>query len=728
MARNLQSRQKPIVFLDYLSRKVQAEQPQHLGKINYVLNSYFRQEHGHKSISTVMNEVNSIVGEQYWGKVYHDFMSIWSQIEQHRAASAMPENPTSMMEGRGNGSASGAVIDLTESANEEDDTAVAVDSGQVPLSARQDANVHLLSQVAAMQPPQPVELVQGPTVPSRRRQLPLQQPRHPGPPILDLSDRNPFRHLPAQQELVTQQAVAGLKKAPSSAPTGKVSRPVDGKQRHFALMTKVQKQAKDEIARAVVYVHNTMARLQTESPQDLYPKAISTIEDVLMRCQQREIGYEIVTGLIVEQLKALISFGNSSALAVGSPSSVAALVLAPTSGRSTLAASAPSDSNEEKERQQPPESQLLLSQQQPELKKRECKVKQQAEKIKQQPPSQARPLPQQSQSKEKVCNAAVDPKTKVKAKKEASVGQNQLQKEETSRKRKAENQAPKANADERKVSAAALGAPKRRMIKQRSEEKDDKYSPVPRSPSYSPPSRSPSYSPRPDTSSYSPPREGSRQGVNHNDESLRPSSPSYSPPRGGESDTGDSFDDSSNSDSGSFSRATLSSPGYGPGRTRYEQECFRFRSCSTRSMRGRHSPLRFRSPPSPSSPTGMQRRDVRRSSGTSIPRRQCEWESSCSSSDEDLSVGRQRSIGRHRFYSSDSSSGDEEEIPLSPEGPKTPLFLPPPLREDETKPAAKAASGNDVPVPTGPQKQTVRLVVQSKQMAGTKNQQGNGSA
>ena len=86
MGRAPRDRQKPVVFLDYLSRKVQAERPQYLEKINYVLDRYHRQQPGYKSMSTVMNTVNQIVGEEYWGKVYHEFMTIWTHVERHGSA------------------------------------------------------------------------------------------------------------------------------------------------------------------------------------------------------------------------------------------------------------------------------------------------------------------------------------------------------------------------------------------------------------------------------------------------------------------------------------------------------------------------------------------------------------------------------------------------------------------------------------------------------------------
>ena len=371
------SRQKPAVFLDYFIRKVEQDQPHLLERANYILDLHHRQHPGYKSFSVVLTQLTQLVGDQYWSTVYHEFMTIWTQMEQQcrlNAITTAADASMSLVKAQGGGggaAASGnasAVIDLTSStaSDEGKETKTADDTaGQVTPPRDDDDdknktengnNVHLLSQVAAMQSRQPVARTAGAGAGAslRRIQLPL-HPKPPTTPVLSLDDSNPFGPLPTPRETYAELGFE-LKPPPPPPPPQPAAATAAALgtnavgQRHYGVLNQLQRQVKEETARAMVFVHNLLAKLQRESPTNLYPRALSVIEDCLLRNRQREIGYEMIAGHLVERLKALLVLDRTPAARAGisaSPLTSSHKTTLGVAASATVAKTAPEASNKQ---------------------------------------------------------------------------------------------------------------------------------------------------------------------------------------------------------------------------------------------------------------------------------------------------------------------------------------------------------------------------------------------
>ncbi|KAL3913667.1 MAG: hypothetical protein SGILL_006397, partial [Bacillariaceae sp.] len=299
------SDQQLTCLLAFFINRVNKELPFLLEPANHIVDLHHSQHPGYASSTEILNQLERFVGEQHWSRVYNDFLQIWARLEERRLTNSSFTNASE-------------VIDLTESTTSEDSKQTAVTSeaaAEDPAShvtpprdddektAIKDDAVRLLSQVAAMQPEQPVaRAASGASL--RRNKLPL-HPKTPKPPVLSLQDSNPFGPLSTPRESLAEFQFGYKPPRPATIV----------RKHHFALLSQMQRQVKDEASRAVMFIHSLMAKLERESPTNLFVKATNIIEDCLLRNRQQEIGYEMITGHLVDRLKALLVVARTPALA-----------------------------------------------------------------------------------------------------------------------------------------------------------------------------------------------------------------------------------------------------------------------------------------------------------------------------------------------------------------------------------------------------------------------------
>ncbi|KAG7350988.1 hypothetical protein IV203_010348 [Nitzschia inconspicua] len=348
MAKSEQARERGFMFLNFLISRVTREKPDVLEDAQYIINLHRGQHAGYKNFAVVMQQLNLLVGEEYWSAIYFEFLRaqtthsltekaggpkthhrhVQAEQEQQKRQqqNIKPEVTRSMANGK-----PGEVIDLTDSIDAEEKYPIhakMVDlrvgggkegvispqvTGMKNRSAREDTVATDIKQVVdkssiQARVTQPSVTFQRPNFPAQFRfqhggvsprkevlfMAQLEPP--PGKPHFPLLPGTPF-HPPTRQ-------ANSPRKPPSPAADAQGGR-------HYSLLSRMQRQVKDDTSRSMVYVHNTLSNLQHQNTY-LHQQALSIIEECLRRSSNQEIGYEFVANAVCERLKALILLGDSS--------------------------------------------------------------------------------------------------------------------------------------------------------------------------------------------------------------------------------------------------------------------------------------------------------------------------------------------------------------------------------------------------------------------------------
>ncbi|KAG7354073.1 hypothetical protein IV203_003429 [Nitzschia inconspicua] len=341
MAKSERARERGFMFLNFLISRVTTEKPDVLEDAQYIINLHRGQHAGYKNLAVVMQQLNLLVGEEYWSAIYFEFLRaqtnhrpethhrhIQAEQQERQRQNTKPEVTRSVANGK-----PGEVIDLTDSTDtEEKDPADAkmvdrdVDTGQEGIippqaaamknrSAREDTAATKIKQVVdkssiqahATQPsgifqrtnhPAQFRFQHGGMSPRKHVLFMAQLESPPGKPHFPLATGTPFSP-------PTRQSISP-RKPPSPASDAQSGR-------HYSLFSRMQRQVKDDTSRSMVYVHNTLSNLQHQNKY-LHQQALSIIEECLRRSSNQEIGYEFVANAVCQRIKALILLGDSSVI------------------------------------------------------------------------------------------------------------------------------------------------------------------------------------------------------------------------------------------------------------------------------------------------------------------------------------------------------------------------------------------------------------------------------
>jgi hypothetical protein len=347
--RSEQSRDRSDTFMSYLAKRVEEKRPELLAELKRIVELHRQQEPGYKNSSTVLHQLNDLVGEEFYGQVYYKFIDAWkahlhvqnagrkADFAQHRRLEQRTHPQRQMIRPEGiksmSAGTSAHVIDLTGGAEDGErggdssilkvvppPAAAAASSGK-----NASTNEHPLTMPSLPTPYKkdflreslsPSRTAQQ-TAASRRMSLPthsrscgstsgpkkdvpfmasLEPP--PGQPRYPFSSGTPLRS--------TSPHRSATKATPPRAADASGGR-------HFSLLSQMQRRIKDDTSTSVVFVHNTLSSLQRENPF-LYQQALSIIEECLGRNSNRETGYEFVANAIHQRLKALVLLGDSSVI------------------------------------------------------------------------------------------------------------------------------------------------------------------------------------------------------------------------------------------------------------------------------------------------------------------------------------------------------------------------------------------------------------------------------